>query len=256
MTTKHSKLFLLIPLVALIMPIAVGENAYADSYGHEGEKPLQTTPSWSHLTNVKGDIYTYQTSISSGTNTHIDRMVYLTDTNSFSMGAGYYEGTTNTGTEYYRYMYYVDDDGAMNDNQHYLYTTHIPSSPSWVTAEVVESGTSSFSFNVAGYNVGSYSCTGTCTSAVIAGAASWGSDSTSHMNVIADIKNLKLERNTDTSYVTWSSVDDGFAYHCENYPETVGLNFPTNINEMQVNFNTTDLCSVDGDYLYNEGAGG
>jgi hypothetical protein len=78
---------------------------------------------------------------------------------------------------------------------------------------------------------------------------------TSSVSVIADMKNLKLERNTDSSYVDWNSVSS--TYHC-NTSSGTAFHYPTsgNINEFTVAISGSDCANASDGYLYNEGAGG
>lgn len=247
----------ILSLAVLMTSTLFYSSAYAVIYGYQG---LHPGGSYSSLTNVKGDIFTYRGDIGSANhNQHIDRLIYLFDGNNlspgFTVGTGYYEGTDGSGTEFYRYYYYVDD-GTPNDNQHILYTGIIPTTQTWVTAQTSQASSTKYNFWIGSTLIGSYTCSSACTNTAIAGGASWTS-MTSNANVISDMKNLYLERNTDGSFVDWNSVAGAGSYHC-NTSSGIAFGLPTagNINEFTVAISGLACTNPSDGYLFNEGTGG
>jgi len=253
---KHTAIDLVAILLVLTSIPTVIQYVYADMYGYEAIKP---SGSFTEIKSVSGEVYTYLNSITTN-GQHIDRLIYMTNTNDFSMGVGYYD-TKSGGTEFYKWLRY-QDNGSINNNNHWLSTTG-PSAETWVSLEVVETSSNVFDFKVSGSSQGTLTCNPSCPNLLIAGAAAWGSGaSSSDMNVNTGFQNLKFKRNTDSTALGWAG--NYAIWKCANYPNnqnSVGISFPSGINAMWVDSVVTDACNyTDGTevagYLYNGGAGG
>lgn len=110
-------------LVMTIIPVA-SQYAFAEMYGYQAIKP---SGSFTELKSVSGDIYTYLNSITAS-NKHIDRIIYMTNTNDFTMGVGYYD-SKGTGSESYKWLRY-QDNGNLNNNNHWVSSTG-PGAETW-----------------------------------------------------------------------------------------------------------------------------
>lgn len=245
------RLVYVLPLVILTVSITMSNAAYASVYGYYATEPSAGT--WSNLSDSTGDIYTYTGNMNgAGNYAHINRMVYLTDVSSYSVGTGYYDGTTGTGTEYYKFMYYVDD-GTTSDNLTYL-ASGIPSSGTTYNADVDKTsggGTHDFTFYIAGTSKGSYTCTYSCTNAVVvAGASAWGDGTSTTENIRTDISGLHLGEDGNTP-ISWSS--DGGEIKCDGSDAYVNLAS----NEFTANGAGNGCTSNPNDgWLYNNQLGG
>lgn len=256
---KHTAISLAVILLAMtIIPVA-SQSVHADMYGYQAIKP---SGSFTELKSVSGEIFTYLNSISAN-NKHIDRIIYMTNTNDFTMGVGYYD-SKGTGSESYKWLRY-QDNGNLNDNNHWVSSSG-PGSETWQSVEVLETGTSSvYDFKIGSTSQGTLTCNPSCPNLTFAGAAAWGNGASgSDMNVNTGFQNLKFKRNTDSSSIGWDG--NWNLRKCANYPDATGsvgwsLASPPNINAFWVDSVVDDDCEyTDGTesagYLYNGGAGG
>lgn len=257
---RNFKTICLASVLAVIMSSAPSlsfQNAYAAEYGYQAIKP---SGSFTEIKSVKGEVYTYLNSISID-GKHIDRMIYMTDTNDYTMGVGYYN-SQSSGNESYKWLKY-QDNGSINDNFHWLSSTG-PSSETWKTLEVIETSTDTFDFKVGGSSIGTKTCDPSCPNLLYAGAVAWGSGTGSDHDVDTGFQKLEFKRNNDSVFKDWNSNYN--TKKCANFPDSsgeVGFNWPTanNINEVWIDVVTADDCEfTDGTevagWLYNDGAGG
>lgn len=256
---KHTTIILGIILFTVILIPTFSQSASAVMYGYQAIKPIGT---FTELKSVGGQIYTYTGSITAN-NQHIDRMVYMTNINDFTMGVGYYD-SKGTGSETYKWMRY-QDNGTLNNNNHYV-ATYGPTAQTWQSVEVYETGTSSlYDFKIGTTSLGTIPCNPSCPNMLYAGAVAWGTGTdSSQMNVNTGFQNLNFKRNTDTNPVSWNGNIN--LRKCYNFPDTTGsvgwvLATPLNYNAFWVDSAVGDDCEfTDGTespgYMYNGGAGG
>jgi hypothetical protein len=256
MRKKHTAIDLMAVLLVITTIPALVPFIHAEMYGYEAIKP---SGSFTELTSVSGQMYTYLNSITTN-NRHIDRLVYMTNINDFTMGVGYYDSKSG-GTEIYKWLRY-QDNGSINNNNHWLASTG-PSSEAWTSVEVSETSANVFNFKVNGGSLGTITCNPNCPNLLIAGAAAWGNGaSSSEMNVNTGFQSLQFKRNTDSSAQNWAG--NYAIWKCANYPDnanSVGIDFVSGINAFWVDSSVADECEyTDGTeiagYLYNSDAGG
>lgn len=253
--TKQNKptkrTFFVIPAVLLMLFIGL-QSAYAGDFGYQA-----TNPDGGEVKKAKGDFWTYLGGLLTSSK-HVDRIIYLTDTNDFSVGVGYYDWTNSGGTESYLWLRYWDE-GGVNSNFHYLSSTG-PSSEGWHSIEVYEVDSNTYDFKVDGSSLNTLDCSTTCDDPTIAGVASWGSSTSSSDFVRADFKNLQLDDagDADSGYISWNT--ESTDYKCNNWPSSLKFVLPltgNSIDQVQIDVGSVDECSVNSDvWLYNGGSGG
>ncbi len=249
-TLRSKSKLLFLPVALLTLSMIVIDAAYGSIWGYQAVKP---SGSFNEVIGVKGNIFPYKGGIN-GANQHVDRMAYLTDTANFSVGIGYYDYTDASNVERYRIFRYWDNG---IDNNFHLLTSTDPST--WFTAEVIAISSTIYDFKINGASIGTRSCSTSCPNPTIAGTASWGTGTTSSMNVNANHKDLQLRRDTDSAYQSWNAVANELK--CDEAPNTLGIEYPlanNNIDQIIIDATTAHECLQDNSspWLYNGGAGG
>ncbi len=260
---KTEKALLMSILLVFSMAIVTSQQSFAATYGYSAVKAI---PNGAEVKGVQGDVWTYIGSTIT-LNKHIDRLIYLTDTGTNTIGAGYW--IVKDGSGEHRHWLKYRDQSSPNDNVHTI-TTDGPTNENWRNIKVEITSTSgstkTFTMYVDGVSKGTITCT-SCPNFSIVGATSWGEGTTSdYANVNGNFNNLKFKRTNDSSYVNWQGNTSDLK--CENIPDSsVAFQWPlTGNSQNQVIFDDAasgDECEFPPPdtkehpaWLYNGGFGG
>lgn len=259
---KTEKALLMSTLLIFSIAAFTSQQSFAATYGYSAVKANSNGP---EVKGVQGDVWTYMSSVST-LNKHIDRVIYLTDAGTNSIGAGYWQVKDGSGvhTHWLKYR----DQSSPNDNKHFI-AIDGPTNEAWRNIKVEITSTSgttkTFTAYVDGVSKGTITCT-SCPNFSLVGVASWGEGAYSdYMHINSNFNNLKFKRTNDLSYVNWQGNTNDLK--CENIPDnSVTFQWPLSGNSQnQVVFDALsgDECEFpppdskeSSFWLYNGGSGG